>query len=290
MKQQTDWQFRDPKVPARVCYLLQQGKVNVTDLLLFFVIDALVKPQGNEDGRGCFASNATLAKAANVVPTYVSERLHYLQDMGLVVICSIGSQRYLELEWSRTGEERKALAGEYGKAHRKAYRKMMDNLNSNRDSTKVEGTPYTKVEAPLKQKSKHNTNDEMKKKKDNTHPSCEPASNGSNEDFFPNTNKVNSSCEANDLAVELKELLIKKNRLPPRAKPKYWPRDFAKLITEKGQEHVRRVFNGLVRHFDNRWMVKPRSARGFYEDFHRIEDAIERIENPHPRWEEEVIS
>lgn len=139
MKQPTDWQFRDQKVPARVCYLLQQGTINVTDLLLFFVIDALVKPQGQEDGLGCYAGNPALAQAVNVVPHYVSERLHHLHKLGLVVICHLGNQRYLELEWSRTGEERKALAGEYGKIHRKAYRHMLDNLHLNGVYTKVYG-------------------------------------------------------------------------------------------------------------------------------------------------------
>lgn len=133
------WQFRDQRVPARLCHLLRDDKITSTDLLLLFVIDSLVRPQGAEDGLGAFPTNKYLGEAVNVHPVYAGNRINYLNELGLVLIVYVGQQRYLEAEWSRTAEEREALAGEYGKAHRKAYRKLLKHLADKDDDS--EATP-----------------------------------------------------------------------------------------------------------------------------------------------------
>ncbi len=124
----TQWQFRQQTIPARLCYLLREGKITSTDLLLIFTIDALVKPQGERDGIGCWASNKYLGQAVNVHQRYVSERIQALAAMGLVLSLTIDGQRYLELEWSRTAEERQAIPGKYGKALRKAHQDLVGRL------------------------------------------------------------------------------------------------------------------------------------------------------------------
>lgn len=126
------WQFRDQKIPARLLYLLKLGEsdggITATDLLLSCVIDALVKPQGDETGLGCYASNEYLGAAAGAHPTYVPQRFKRLEELCLLLVVRLKGQRYLEMEWSRTAEERAALEGGYGVALRRAYEALEKRL------------------------------------------------------------------------------------------------------------------------------------------------------------------
>jgi hypothetical protein len=128
-KNQKSWQFRDQVIPSRVCYLLQKKKISVKDLLVMFVVNALVKTQTDEPGSGCWATNDYLAAASNTHPKYVAQRLSYLKSIGIMLIIdNHEGRRYLELEWSRTAEERKSVEGEYGVKLRKAYKELVDGI------------------------------------------------------------------------------------------------------------------------------------------------------------------
>ena len=148
MKDRLEWQFRDQKVPARLCHLLQQGRISATDLLLCFVIDALVRPQGEKTGRGCYANNSFLSRAVNAASNYVSGRIHHLARYGLLLVFWVDGVRYLEMEWSRTAEERQALCGKYGRTCRRAYKELLDKLDSRRDTGKPVAPPTGKPVAP----------------------------------------------------------------------------------------------------------------------------------------------
>ena len=156
------WQFRDQVIPARVFFLLKQGKLTTTDLLLLAVINSMVKPQWEkgEAGLGCFSGNKYLADAVNVHDTYVSQRLSYLSSLGIVIIINVRGKRYIELEWSRTAEERSELEGVYGKHLRRAYRKMYLNLQKPAEPLGKHEPPLGKPKAPPLGKPKHNNNEE----------------------------------------------------------------------------------------------------------------------------------
>ncbi len=124
------FQYRTQQVPPRISGLLREKKITATDLLLMFAIDTLVKPQTNEDGIGCYASNAYLGCAANVHEKYVQERLTYLKSMGILLSVKMKGQRYLELEWSRTAEERSAMEGLYGEIIRQAHQNAVESLKT----------------------------------------------------------------------------------------------------------------------------------------------------------------
>jgi hypothetical protein len=148
MTEPNAWQFRDQRIPARVFYLLKQGKITTTDLLLLCVIDALVTPHGDEKGKGCFARNRYLAKAINVHPTYVAQRISVLQEMGMVLVVRINDIRYLELEWSRTAEERSDMTHKYGKLLRQEYLQTVKRLEATDEKLKESEVAPKPLEKP----------------------------------------------------------------------------------------------------------------------------------------------
>ncbi len=123
-----EWQFRDPITPARVAHLLATKMISATDLLILWVINALVRPHGTEDGIGCYATNVFIGNAVNSYPTHVSERITFLQEKSLIMCFKMNGQRYLETAWSRTPEEIHSIPGEYGEKLRLAYDKMVEKL------------------------------------------------------------------------------------------------------------------------------------------------------------------
>lgn len=152
MSVESGWQYHSQVVPGRVLYLLSNGKLTATDLLLCCVINSLVKPQADEEGVGCYATNKYLARAVKVGPHYVSSRLQLLEDEGLLLRFTVGEQRYLEMDWSRTAEERQALRGEYGKQCRKAYSRLIKHLEA-KGVTENCNPPLQKTVTPPLQKT-----------------------------------------------------------------------------------------------------------------------------------------
>lgn len=128
VKEKHSWQFREQSIPPRVWYLLREEKISAKDLLLISVIGSLTKAQTEEAGQGCYASNKYLAEAIKSHPMHVSKRISHLAKEGILLIVHMNDQRYLEVEWSRTSEEREALEGEYGKQYRRAYRILLKQL------------------------------------------------------------------------------------------------------------------------------------------------------------------
>ena len=118
------WEFRDPHTPARIAILLRDKAIDRSDLLLLWIIGALVKPHdesAGEAGKGCWAPNEYLAKAAGIHEINVSHHIHKLKKKSLLIVFNSGGRRYIELEWSRTAEERASMTGSYGRDYRKAY-------------------------------------------------------------------------------------------------------------------------------------------------------------------------
>src|ERR1700724_4462914 len=100
----TDWRFiGDQKVPSRVCYLLQQREVNSTDLLISFVVNALIRSPKSQ-GKGCYMPIAAMGIAVGTHPINVSKSIHKMVEMGLMLCFYCDGIRYLEMEWSRIEE------------------------------------------------------------------------------------------------------------------------------------------------------------------------------------------
>jgi DNA-binding Lrp family transcriptional regulator len=129
-----EFQFHDRSFPARIWMLVKDRTLDGIDLLLMMVIADLTKPHESAEnpGEGCWASNETIGKAVGLHPINVSRRLKALKKDKLLLVFEVnstrraGPTRYMELEWSRTGEERLALTGDYGRVYRKSYQKTME--------------------------------------------------------------------------------------------------------------------------------------------------------------------
>ena len=123
------FQFRQQTVVPILFNLLRDQEITASDFLIITFIDSMVKPQGtrkDEKGLGCFAKNKYIGKGTNIHETYVSQRLSILSEKGYVLIVYHKKIRYLEIEWSRTTEERESLEGFYGKKLRKAHKKAVE--------------------------------------------------------------------------------------------------------------------------------------------------------------------
>src|SRR5208282_4955762 len=77
--------------------------------------------QGDEHGRGCYASNNWLGERLRKNGMYISGRISQLQKSGMLMIVNYEGRRYLEVDWSRTAEERAAMDDEYGELLRKEF-------------------------------------------------------------------------------------------------------------------------------------------------------------------------
>lgn len=153
-KRKNRWQFRDQVTPARIAHLLMKRKITSTDLLLFWLIGSLVRPQGRRSGLGCWASNAGFAKWTGLNPTYISQRISFLAKRGLILIVTWNGKRYLELEWSRTAEERDSLEGEYGKLLRKTHAELEARMETKRALGKPKGDPLGKPKRGVRENLK----------------------------------------------------------------------------------------------------------------------------------------
>lgn len=139
------FEFREQMVPPRLIYLMQNANVTLTDLLFMFLINSLVRSQGRGKGLGSYASNSFYAKEIGVARSYISERIKVLRNLGLVLVIHSEGIRYLELEWSRVGEEKRRLEGQYGEDYRKEYEEVMKLL----DKTTVLSTVSTILDRGL---------------------------------------------------------------------------------------------------------------------------------------------
>ena len=273
------WQFRDQRVPARIVHLLRDDKIFVRDLLLMFAIDSLVKPQGEEDGVGCFASNSYLAKVVKANTTYVSERLNTLKKMGLVVIITLKGRRYLELEWSRTAEEVREVAGEYGNALRKA-RRLLRNACS--DSARAEGGGSARAEA------EYSKEEDLNKTKTISRPKGGGVR--SMADLDGGRDKLRSP--GGRLAVHLYTKLRERRKImSAESCPRKWGNRLDQFISQLAKRdglpateaaaRLEKDINIHVEHLDDRYWPKAYSADTFCAKFANIEDAIARLDQQH---------
>jgi hypothetical protein len=119
------WQMHDANFPAHIMLKARNGEISLKDLLLIHVIDKLTIHGDDGGGRGCKASNAYLADAiGSKTKNYVSDRIGYLRERGWLLSVELDGQRYIEMEWSRTNEEREELDGKYGKLIRADYKRI----------------------------------------------------------------------------------------------------------------------------------------------------------------------
>jgi hypothetical protein len=107
------FQFRGIWLPAEIIEQFLEGSLNKTDLLLLIVIESLVENRG----RGCFATNAYLAKATGSKNgVYISQCISKLVKAKLVKITNKTVNRkparYLETSWSRSVQENSGYSPE----------------------------------------------------------------------------------------------------------------------------------------------------------------------------------
>lgn len=122
------FEYSDQFTPARMIQLMRENKITQSDELLIYAINSQVKHYSDGTGMGCFAGTAYLAEATGTHEKYVQSRLTALENMGVLIRIKYRGKRYLEIEWSRTAEERNALKGEYGKLLREAHAKLVKSL------------------------------------------------------------------------------------------------------------------------------------------------------------------
>jgi len=284
-----EWQFRDQKIPARLCHLLREGQVTVSDLLLLFVVDSLVKSQGSENGSGCYASNAYLAKAINVHPHYISERIQYLKEKCLLITVHTNHQRYLEAEWSRTAEERASLRGIYGKNNRRAYKKLLERSLKSKgilDECWGTGKPELLYECwgtgkpvpPPTGKPVPNRSDKILKKRGVPlrtahHPP-------SNESLLSPGQLANIPDICLRWADKLRRAL--RSKTPPvpvgRGKRLNWAKEFKALRTNlsKDDERIQALLDWYAKNIDKIFRPTISNARQFCQQFSWLEDVMNK--------------
>lgn len=213
------WQFQTKMVPAAIWELLSDKKLSETDLLIMAVVSSLVShPSKGKLTRGCWASNRYIAKAIKRNYMQVSNRISHLGKMGLIISINEANQRFLELAWSRTAEERAALGGSYGEklraAHNtSAHRLMQQGITVDEEGVTVNkeggnGQPLAPLppEAkgqPLPIKDKHSSD-----KKNNPSGYCPAAP----DHFSPPSEK---KTPINDRPVEICTPLLESNNSSP---------------------------------------------------------------------------
>lgn len=286
----TGWEFREQVLPPRLIHLLLEEQISRKDLLLIFVIGALVRPQADQNGIGCFASNEYLANAIKSNPIYVSSRLALLEEKGLLLIVNYDGRRYLELEWSRTGEERASMPDGYGKALRAAYDKIHQRLNKRPDSDISEGGVKKILNHGVKKILNHNT-DRIRhncKEEKNTVPPREAGAAKRVFSLFDDKVKPKSQGEilGDLLFVGLRERT--KITLNKEAKiTKDWGRIFARhlnaLASSRGTsvadtfKHLKELISVHCEQvITNKWWPDARCARSFVEKYDRIVSARAR--------------
>ena len=90
--------FKGVFIPGELWERFQAGKINPREFLLVAIIDALANHR-----KGCFASNAWLAKQIRVSPSRVTHMLTTLKKLGYVKQIDFdGRKRILGTKWSRT--------------------------------------------------------------------------------------------------------------------------------------------------------------------------------------------
>lgn len=301
-REQHSWQFRDQIIPARVCHLLRQKKITSKDLLLFFVIDALVKAQTDKAGKGCFASNAFLGHAIDAHEKYVAQRIRYLRDKKLLLVIKFGAKkRFLETAWSRTVEEILALEGKYGIRYRKAYLRMFPGekgviSDGEMSKEKVTNTPMSKENLTNMSKenlthvSKENLTIYNNDKIDSDRCRCSQNSDGANglkSLLSDNSNKQVKTSFGQKMAKLLYEGLKQSGKVFGNVNYRSWNKHFDNLVgllserepnltPKQIKEHIRHVLQDHISNLRMKFQPKCWCARTFCERFIELEDALDR--------------
>lgn len=125
--EEPEFQFRNPITPTAVAYLLRDGKLAKSHLFLLWIIEAFTVY-----GKGCFASNARLARETRMHPRHISRAISELSEEKLVKVSYKKGVRWLETAWTGLKLERK---------HRV--------VNTRTDSQKCEGGLHKNVNHKL---------------------------------------------------------------------------------------------------------------------------------------------
>lgn len=141
------WKFKDTTLPAKVIQLLIDNKISGKNLLVICFIHSMLRSERGS----CFASNKYIGRAINLCPNNVSLSISKLKRLNLVIDFYVDSNRYLELEWSRTKEERSLLTGKYGEECRKALAALESRIITSQpplssDTEHVSYEDYLKTE------------------------------------------------------------------------------------------------------------------------------------------------
>lgn len=266
--------FRGGFLRADVFYLLRDNKITKTDLLLLFMVDALVKTRGE----GCWASNAYLAEQIGATPTYVSDSIKKLSgdDLKLMIVSHKNTRRYLETDWSRSTKEK-----EY----------MDEQLRKNPKP------PSDFSEGRFRKNPKHRE-EESREKKRTTCSSAEAASNGvkrrtlvssrrSREEQVKEEQSISSTpYTPRGLANLLYQGLLKARKLMRQVNLSNWTKEIDELVAElmrrddissdSALEKIHEALTWWLPTIGAEYHIKIRSAESFRKRFTDVEDAIER--------------
>ena len=265
VKRKLDWKFRDQSFPARIWMFVRDRTLDGIDLLLMSVIADLTKPHESEErpGEGCFASNRRLGEAVNLHSINISKRIKALAKDKLLLIFQANGRRYVELEWSRTGEERLALTGEYGRAYRKAYQKQM-GVKLIAPLAEALSPLSGSAKPPLSGSAKHINKETVDKER------CRPTDN--------NGFGVSLNCTGNDhkCATYLHQALIRHNKVMRRVSISAWSREFLRLSQSVEWSRIKKVLDWYCENIGGDFIPACYSASSFCEKFPKLEDAMRR--------------
>lgn len=240
----TPFNFHAQLVPGRICQLTKDGKITLTDLMIMWVIDSLIKHFGDADcpreARYCFMSNKAIGEAVGVHEMHVVKRLKVMEGMGLLLRVTVDGQRYLELEWSRTAEERASLKGKYGEEIRKAHRELVNKLEG-----KPEGLGGVSLEAyPGVSLNAYQTDKkEVTEKNTKAAGTTRPAGSWCRQCVPSVMSPASKDCQCMEWANQLKKA-IRKNGHRPKSNPiADWATSFRRLRDREKRTNIQEVLD-----------------------------------------------
>lgn len=209
-------QFRNPTTPTVLAVLFRQGKVAKTHLILYWIIESYV-----EYGKGCWASNAWLARETGTHPRNVSRCLGRLEELGLVKIRYRRDKRWLETSMSRTDLERRHKQVDKCTDSQKCEGGLHKIVNHNTSSLRSE---VKTTNADPANPGPHKE-DDVSLFEEGVHSQPKGRRGATQEQIKTVTNLHRGFCQ-------------KQGWYGPRTSRKWWENEFRALINEYGYEQV----------------------------------------------------
>lgn len=250
------WQFRGGWISAQLFNYLRDGEMSKTDLLLGIIIDSLV----TTGGKGCYASNNTLARLLGKSSHHISGSIQRLEKLGLVRIYYQANQRYLEMCWSRIGETEtkfKKFKKDSVQTHKGGTEKSVGGTEKQTIEGTEKSVPYIKTGI----KSDH----------------CRESATTRSARSAAFRDGENSSVD-HTLSKKLFDGLTRLGLITTKPRLQAWIKEFFDLRKYKSLIRIEEVLDWYLTNIRQPFVPQAYSAKSFKVKFTAIEASMERLQ------------